>query len=116
MNFNFLLSVAVLFNDFLDTHFLYFEELDDFLRGVRCEAVTGEIFFQLEFSFGNVGHFLSFDLFPVLDNFVDFEEILLGMRTDLGTSPEGDLFLDFLPVFAEADNGWIRGEKYHLKI
>jgi hypothetical protein len=82
---------------------------------VGCEAVTGEIFLQLELCFGNFGHFLALDLFPIFDNFVDFEEILLGMGTDLGTSPEGDLILDFLPVFAEANNGWIRGEKYHLK-
>jgi hypothetical protein len=90
LNFGFLVSVAVLFDDLLDANFLNFQKFDDFSWGVGCEGVASEVFFELELGVGNVGHFLSLDFFSVFDDFVNLEEVFLGVRTDLGTSPEGN--------------------------
>ncbi len=84
------MSVAVLFDDLFDANFLNFQKFDDFSWGVGCEGVASEVFFELELGVGNVGHFLSLDFFSVFDDFVNLEEVFLGVRTDLGTSPEGN--------------------------
>ena len=84
------MSVAVLFDDLFDANFLNFQKFDDFSWGVGCEGVASEVFFEFELGVGNVGHFLSLDFFSVFDDFVNLEEVFLGVRTYLGTSPEGN--------------------------
>ena len=77
--------------------------------------MTGEIFFEFEFCFGDVWHFLSFYFLSILDDFVDFQEVFLSMGTNLSTGSEGNLVFNFFPVFSKMNNGCIRGDKYHLK-
>ncbi len=105
MNFNFLVSVAVLLNYIFDANFFDFQQFDYLLRCMDCKVVTGKIFLQFELGFGNVRHFLSLDFFSVFDDFVDFQKVFLSMGTNLGSCSGSDLILDLFPVFSVAHNG-----------
>lgn len=74
-----LASVAILLDYFLDAHFFNSQQVNDFLRCLRSQGMTSKVVFQLKLSFGNLRHFLSFDLFSILDDFADFQEIFLSM-------------------------------------
>ena len=71
LNFGFLVSVAVLFDNILDANFLNFQKFDDFFGGVGCEAIASKVFFEFELGVGDVWHFLSLDFFSVFDDFVN---------------------------------------------
>lgn len=77
--------------------------------------MTGEILLQLKFCVCNVRHFFPLDLLSVFDDFVDFEEIFLCMGPNLGSGSEGNLILDFLPVFSVANNGCDKKAKVPFK-
>ncbi len=83
---------------------LYFQQFNNFLWCILCEILASEVVFELDFSLGDIRHFLSLDFFPVFDNFINFEKIFLGMRANLGSGPCQDLVFYFFPVLAVTNN------------
>jgi hypothetical protein len=115
LNFNLFASITTLFNYTFYANFLDFQQLNDLLRRMTCKCMTRKIFFQLKLCFGNFRHFLSFNFLSIFDNFVDFQKVFLGMRTNLSSSSENDLVLDFFPVFSVTNNSCNKIEKLPFK-